>query len=75
MNSDGLRKEILEWLSTLTDEATLEYLKVVKDSSSQTSDWWNELSSDQKKRISTGLQDIQKGNTVSHEDVKAKYGL
>jgi len=75
MSNEALKLEIIEWLTSLSDEATLEYLKIVKDSTSQTSDWWNDLTREQRQRIHNGLSQISKGNTFSHEDVKAKYGL
>lgn len=38
-------------------------------------DWWNDLPEQQKKGILRGLKDIDEGRTVSHEEVKARYGL
>ncbi len=75
MSTEGLKLEIIQWLASLKDRSTLEYLKVVKDSSSQTSDWWKELTDDQKTRINAGLEDASKGYVTPHEEVKAKYGL
>ena len=75
MTTESLRKEIIDWLSSLDDKATLEYLKVVKDTESQTSDWWNDLTKQQKSKINAGLKDLKKGKVVSHHEVKAKYGL
>ncbi len=59
----------------LNDKATLEYLKAVKESASQTSDWWNSLTVEQKSKINAGLKDIKEGNLISHREVKTKYGL
>ena len=75
MSTESLKLEIINWLTSLNDRATLEYLKVVKESESQTSDWWNDLTKEQKSKISSGLKDLEKGNMVSHQEVKTKYGL
>ena len=75
MTTEALRKEIIDWLTSLDDKATLEYLKVVKDTESQTSDWWDTLTKQQKSKINAGLKDFKEGKVVSHEEVKAKYGL
>lgn len=35
-------------------------------------DWWNHLSPSEQKGIQKGLQDIEDGNTISHEEVMKK---
>ena len=75
MTKEALKKEILDWLTSLDDKATLEYLKVVKDTESQTSDWWNDLTKEQKSKINAGLKDLKEGNLIAHREIKAKYGL
>jgi ribosomal protein S25 len=62
-------KSVADWV------VTIEYLKVVKDSSLKEKDWWHELTVSQKEAIERGLKDIEEGRVVSHEDVKKKYGL
>lgn len=75
MGHEALKLELIEWLSGLEDEDTIEYLKVVKDSSLKEKDWWHELTASQREAIDRGLKDIEEGRVVSHEDVKKKYGL
>lgn len=75
MDRDAIKLELIEWLSKLDDEETIQYLKIVKDSQAKNHDWWNDLTDDQKKRIEKGLSDIDEGRVRSHEDVKKKYGL
>ena len=75
MGHEALKLELIEWLSKLEDEDTIEYLKVVKDSSSKENDWWCDLTANQKEAIERGLKDIEEGRIVSHEEVKIKYGL
>ncbi|MCG8701025.1 MAG: hypothetical protein MI922_23435 [Bacteroidales bacterium] len=75
MGYEAIKLELIEWLTKLEDNETIEYLKIVKDSKSKNNDWWNDLSESQKAGIERGLNDIKKGRTVSHDDVKSKYGL
>lgn len=67
--------ELIEWLKNLDDEDTINYLKIVKKSREKRSDWWDDLTADQKLAIQKGLKDIEEGRVTPHEDVKKKYGL
>ena len=75
MGRDAIKLELIEWLSKLDDNETIEYLKIVKDSRSANNDWWDDLSESQKAGIERGLNDIKNGRTISHDEVKDKYGL
>lgn len=75
MGHEAIKLELIEWLTKLTDDETISYLKAVKDSRSIDHDWWNDLTQDQKASIERGIRDIENGNIVSHEDVKKKYGI
>ena len=61
MGHDAIKLELIQWLSRLEDDDTLDYLKVVKDSSETKSDWWHDLSESQKAGIERGLDDIESG--------------
>jgi predicted transcriptional regulator len=50
-------------------------LQTIKDSGSESDDWGKTLSEEEKAGIIRGLGDIKKGRIVTHEDVRAKYGL
>ena len=75
MGLEAIKLELIEWLTKLEDHETINYLKVVKDSSSDEKDWWHSLSKEQQLGIQRGLQDIEQGKVISHDDVKIKYGL
>ena len=75
MGHEAIKLELIEWLTKLDDDETIEYLKIVKDSKSYNNDWWDDLPESQKSGIERGLNDIKNGRTVSHDDVKSKYGL
>jgi len=75
MGHNAIKLELIEWLTKLEDSDTLDYLKIVKDSNESEQDWWNELPESVKAGIKRGLDDVNEGRTVSHNDVKLKYGL
>ena len=75
MGHEAVKLELIEWLTKLDDDETIQYLKVVKDSRSGHNDWWDDLSDEQKKGIQRGLNDIEQGNIIPHDEVKRKYGL
>ena len=75
MGHEALKLELIEWLTHLNDDDTITYLKIVKDSSEKGSDWWQELTSEQKAGIERGLKDIDAGRVTPHDQVKDKYGL
>lgn len=75
MGHEAIKLELIEWLTNLDDNETIEYLKIVKDSKSNDDDWWDDLSDSQKQGIERGLNDIKNGRTISHADVKNRYGL
>jgi len=74
MGNDAIKLELIEWLTKLDNNDTIEYLKIIKDTDSS-DDWWNELSTEQRKGIERGLKDIDDGRVVPHEEVRLKYGF
>jgi hypothetical protein len=75
MNSQAIKLELIEWLTQLKDETTLEIIKSVKDSDISNIDWWNNLSDTERQGIERGLKDSENGNLVDHVEVKRRYGL
>ncbi len=75
MEQETIKLELIEWLTKLNDIETLNYLKVVKESTFVNHDWRDDLTEQQTQGIQRGLKDIDQGRIVSHEEVKRKYGL
>lgn len=74
MGLEAIKLELIEWLTKLEDENTIEYLRVVKDSKSE-KDWAESLTSEQKAGIERGLKAINEGRVTPHEEVKKRFGL
>ncbi len=75
MGHDAIKLELIEWLTKLDDDDTIQYLKIVKDSKLNDNDWWDDLSVNEKNAIERGLSDIKAGRVLSHDEVRLKYGL
>ena len=75
MGHEGLKLELIEWLTKLEDDKTIQYLKMVKDSRPDDQNWWDSLDAAQKKGIEKGLEDIDEGRVIPHDEIREKYGL
>jgi len=49
MGHNAIKLELIEWLTKLNDNETLDFLKIVKDSHTDNQDWWLDLTNEQKK--------------------------
>ncbi|GAB4514824.1 MAG: hypothetical protein Tsb004_23270 [Allomuricauda sp.] len=72
INFQNKKIELIQWLSTLDDESTIE--KIMKLRDSERADWWEGLSQKEKDSISKGIKDADSGNTQPHSSVKKIYG-
>jgi predicted transcriptional regulator len=62
---------LIQWLAGLNDPQTIsEFLALKK---SKETDWWDEISAEEKSEIEEGLAQADKGELISHEEVKEKY--
>jgi len=58
---------LIDWIGNLDDTALISFLEGLRASHTG-SNWWEELSENQKKIVERGLDDLQKGKTMkSHE--------
>ena len=73
MNIQTEKLSLIEWIAKLQDSSIIEKLKMIHDNYTKTSDWWDEISIEEKNSINRGLKDIEKGNVHSHETAKKFY--
>lgn len=73
MKSNALKLELIQWLAALEDKNILAALSFYKKNTEK-SDWWHEMSDDQKRKIEKGLADIKAGRVKSSKEVWSKYG-
>jgi predicted transcriptional regulator len=63
--------KIIEWITSLKDKTMISRLKSLKEES-RDEDWWDHLSPAEQEGILKGLEDIENGNTIPHEEVMKK---
>lgn len=71
LSLEDKKNELIQWLSTLKDKSLID--KLMKLREKEKSDWWNEISMDQKKSIEKGILDAANGKLTSHSNVKDIY--
>jgi len=71
--------KLMEWLVSLKDESIISKIKNIKNSTSDASDWSDDVSETEKLLVKAGLIDIKEGNTFTHEqvmkDINDAYGI
>ncbi len=63
--------ELIQWLSTLNDKSIVE--KIMKLRESEKTDWWKEISKEEKKSIEQGIKDADSGKLESHSEARKLY--
>jgi hypothetical protein len=63
--------ELIQWLSTLDDELIIE--KIMKLREKEKTDWWNEVSKEEKASVQKGIEDADSGNLESQSEASKLY--
>jgi len=71
---DILRKELSQWINTISDSSLLQTLNAIKSSSNQSADWWEEISSAERMKIDLGMNDLNDDKTISSKDFWRQLG-
>jgi len=69
MNIQSEKLKLIEWITRIQDNSIIEKLLKVKEES----DWWDEISQEEKESIEKGLQDVKDGKIHQHATVKKLY--
>lgn len=67
MNPTINKKELIDWLDKLEDQAILETIQSIKNSQTK-GDWWDDLPEAAKKGIKRGESDVEAGRVQSSEN-------
>ncbi|CAL65904.1 hypothetical protein [Christiangramia forsetii] len=71
INIQNKKIELIQWLSTLNDESVIE--KIMKLREKEKTDWWQEISKEEKNSIEQGIKDADSGKLKSHSEAKKLY--
>ena len=63
--------ELIQWLSTLEDQSTIEQLIDFRKEKSK--DWWNSISNQEKIAIEKGIADADAGKLKDHSEARKLY--
>ena len=72
LNVEKEKLQIIKWVTSLKDNTAIERLRMLRTSSKK-SDWWNEITEEEKAAIDKGLSDIKAGRVISHKEAKKLY--
>ncbi|MCD6598202.1 MAG: hypothetical protein J7L04_10965 [Bacteroidales bacterium] len=73
MNIQAEKIGLIEWIARLNDSVVIGKLKQMREDYSKSTDWWDEISIEEKKSIARGLKDLEEGRVHSHEMAKKIY--
>ncbi|CAC9972783.1 hypothetical protein DBB36_04940 [Flavobacterium sp. WLB] len=71
MNLEARKYQFIQELAKVEDERILEKLELVLKANQN--DWFDELSESEKNEIQIGIDQAEKGEVVSHEDVMKRF--
>ena len=71
INLQNKKIELIQWLSTLNDQAMIDKLMLLRIK--EKTDWWNEISTDEQNSIEKGVQDADINKLTSHSNVRKMY--
>ena len=60
---NGIKLDLIDWINKLSDADLIQFLDGLRISRAQ-NDWWEELSTSQKKQIFAGLKDADEGKLM-----------
>ena len=72
INVEKEKLEIIKWVTNLKDETAIEKLSMLRKRGTK-SDWWDEITEEEKAAVEKGLEDIKAGRVKPHKDVKKLY--
>lgn len=71
MDLEARKYQFIQELVKVEDESVLEKLELVLKANQN--DWFDDLSESEKNEIQIGLDQAEKGEVVSHEDVMKRF--
>ena len=70
MGLERRKLNLINWISSLKDEGLLKRIESIR---SEESNWWEQISNEERAEIELGLSQLDKGEYIPHEQVMKKY--
>ncbi|HLN75331.1 MAG TPA: hypothetical protein VK205_18705 [Prolixibacteraceae bacterium] len=69
MNIEARKINLINWISSIQDDTTLEKLEKIQQ---KKDDWWDIISEKDKIAINEGIDQLDRGEYLSHAQVRSK---
>ncbi|MCK9639734.1 MAG: hypothetical protein M0R39_07455 [Prolixibacteraceae bacterium] len=74
MDISAEKLDIIQRICEIQDDDLIDLIKNIIDiPQASKSDWWDQITQEEKESINRGLDDLQKGRVHSHELIREKY--
>lgn len=73
MDIQAEKLNLIQWLADLTDEGIISKIKNIQREKTQASDWWDEISEEERNEIKEGIAQADRGELTPHKQVMEKY--
>ena len=70
MDMQAEKLGLIQWLAQLSDESMIAKIKALRN---EKSDWWDDISLEEKAEIEEGLLQADKGEVKPHSEIRKKY--
>jgi predicted transcriptional regulator len=71
MDIQAEKLNLIKWLTDVNEPSIIKRFIALKQK--QQTDWWDEISAEEKAEIEEGLAQADNGEVIPHETVMAKY--
>lgn len=72
LNVEKEKLEIIKWVTGLKDDTAIERLRMLRGMPKKT-DWWDEITDEERAAVDKGLADIKAGRIRPHREAKKLY--
>jgi hypothetical protein len=74
MNISAEKLDIIQRICEIQDNDLIDLIKNIVDiPRSSKTDWWDQITQEEKESINRGLDDLQNGKVHSHDQIRKKY--
>jgi hypothetical protein len=74
MNISAEKLDIIQRICEIQDNDLIDLIKNIIDiPHTSKSDWWNQITQEEKESINRGLNDLEQGKVYSHDQIRKKY--
>ncbi len=70
MDIQAEKIQLIEWLASLNKPSVIKKLVSLKE---KETDWWDEITAEEKSEIKEGLTQADRGQVVPHQKVMSRY--